>query len=305
VRELTAPVDRCDLCNPDGALNPAAVGWSRTPLVRPTLFGHAGRKKRWHHFAVLDARSMLAVTVADLDYLGVAAIWFLDLASGQTVDRFAATPFALGMGLPEDLGDLRVALPGVRVEVREHDDATELTATARGLAAEVRLARIPETMNVVLPWDAGRFQYTSKQTGRAVTGSVTVRGRARPLGGFATLDFGRGIWPWRTRWQWACAPGPIGLNLGGAWTEGIGCFENALFAGGRVTPIAERLSFTRDSIRSPSVDLRLTRLHTRRLSLELGLVAARLRMDVVRFTGRVLDRPIDLVGWSEDFSARW
>lgn len=305
MRELIAPADRCDLCNREGALNPASVGWSRTPVVHANLSGRAGRKKRWHHFAFVDGRSMVAVTVADLDYLGLAAVWFLDLASGETVHRFAATPGALGVRLPEDLGDVRVALPGVRVDVRERDEATELTAAARGLAVEARFARVPETMNVVVPWDAGRFQYTSKQTGRAVTGSVTVRGRTRPLGGFAALDFGRGIWPWRTRWQWACAPGPIGLNLGGAWTDGTGCVENALFADGRVTPIAERLSFTRDSIRSPSVDLRLTPLHTRRLSVELGLVAARLRMDVVRFSGRVLDRAIDLVGWSEDLVARW
>src|SRR6185436_4983704 len=33
-RELTAPID---LCDPQGRLSPAAVGWSRVPLVRANL----------------------------------------------------------------------------------------------------------------------------------------------------------------------------------------------------------------------------------------------------------------------------
>jgi hypothetical protein len=44
-RELTEPVELCDA---RGLLRPAAVGWSRRPLVRANLAGHWPRKKRWN-----------------------------------------------------------------------------------------------------------------------------------------------------------------------------------------------------------------------------------------------------------------
>ncbi len=50
-RELTEPVD---LCTPDGtSLNPAALGWSRTPLHRANLDGCFGINKRWDYWAIL------------------------------------------------------------------------------------------------------------------------------------------------------------------------------------------------------------------------------------------------------------
>ena len=42
-REIVAPVDLCDA---RGRLNPAAVGFSRQPLVRANLSGHWPRKKK-------------------------------------------------------------------------------------------------------------------------------------------------------------------------------------------------------------------------------------------------------------------
>ena len=52
-RELTAPVDLCDA---RGRLNPAAVGWSRPPLVRANLRGHWPRKKRWNFWNWIGPR---------------------------------------------------------------------------------------------------------------------------------------------------------------------------------------------------------------------------------------------------------
>ena len=43
--ELTRPVD---LCDGRGRLDPAAIGWSRAPLVRANLRGHWPRRKRWN-----------------------------------------------------------------------------------------------------------------------------------------------------------------------------------------------------------------------------------------------------------------
>lgn len=71
--------ERVDLCLPDGRLDPAAVGWSRRPLHRANLRGR-GRNKRWEYWAVQTPELVLAVTVSDLDYAGLHAVWFLDPA---------------------------------------------------------------------------------------------------------------------------------------------------------------------------------------------------------------------------------
>ena len=80
-REITEPVE---LCRPDGrTLNPTAVGWSRRPLHTANLRGGWGRTKRWDYWCVLSADLVIAITYADVDYIGMATIWL----APETKDR--------------------------------------------------------------------------------------------------------------------------------------------------------------------------------------------------------------------------
>src|SRR5690349_9695571 len=128
--EITAPVD---LCTPDGRLAPAAVGWSRRPLHRCNLSGHPGRKKRWDYWCVTTDRHLLAVTCADLDYLGLCDVYFLEYGSGRAVQRTAVLPFALGFRQPDTVGgaDIRVGAPGLRLAVIEESSGTRLSVGIR------------------------------------------------------------------------------------------------------------------------------------------------------------------------------
>jgi hypothetical protein len=58
-RELTAPVDLCDA---RGRRNPAAVGFSRQPLVRANLSGHWPRKKKWNFWNWIGPDFVFSVT---------------------------------------------------------------------------------------------------------------------------------------------------------------------------------------------------------------------------------------------------
>lgn len=90
-REITEPVDLCDAA---GLLNPAAVGWTRTPLHRCNLRGW-GRTKRWEYWCLTTPTHLIAITVADLDYLGVSNVFFLDYA-GREVSRSCLHPGGWG-----------------------------------------------------------------------------------------------------------------------------------------------------------------------------------------------------------------
>ncbi len=89
-RELThGPVD---LCRSDGTLAPEAVGWSRRPVHRANLRGW-GRTKRWEYWCVTTPTHLVALTVSDLDFLRLDAVYVLELgAGGREIERTALRP---------------------------------------------------------------------------------------------------------------------------------------------------------------------------------------------------------------------
>jgi hypothetical protein len=101
-----------------------------------------------------------------------------------------------------------------------------------------------------------QFQYTSKQNTLPATGYVLLGDKRMEFskGSFGCLDYGRGVWPEHTIWNWGAASGYqgghlVGLNLGGQWTDGTGMTENGLCVDGRLTKISEDLVFDYDRAR--------------------------------------------------------
>jgi hypothetical protein len=332
-RELT---EGALLCTPCGRLDPGARGWSRRPLLRGNLRGHRLRKKRWDYWAVTTDRHLLFLLLADADYVGVAVVSLLDLASGERFEAATVTPFGLGVRLPEttDGAPVRFDHLGIRVALAPFASGIALQASARSLGGsrvevDLSVERPPghDTLNVVVPFpgpEGERFQLTSKQIGLPATGTVTWNGTPIDFSrASASLDHGRGVWPWRTGWHWAAASGTSGgrqvaLNLGGRWTDGSGATENGLWIDGRLHKLGDRLDFTREAtgwrIRTPESDraaLRFSPLQKRELGLELGLLAARLDWSVGRFHGTLAGddgtcASFDgVLGWCEQLDARW
>jgi len=335
-RELTEPVDEC---NPAGRLNRAAVGWSRTPLHRCNLSGSPLRKKRWDYWCVTTDTHLVSITYTDLDYAGLANVWLLDFASDVRWEKQAIVPFAWGFSQPDTVagGDIHFAGQGLEIDVLEEPDATLLHVAFRDrgedIAADLRVAKPPghESLSVVIPWSDRRFQYTSKHNTRPATGSARAGGRSFAFGpgngAFGCLDYGRGVWPRRSAWNWASASGVqrgrvVGLNLGGQWTDGTGGTENGLCLDGRLHKLSEDLVWTYDraewmapwTIRTPRskrVDLAFTPFHHKGSELDLRLVGTKLHVLFGRFEGTVISDAGEtiavshLVGWAEEHLAKW
>jgi hypothetical protein len=188
-----------------------------------------------------------------------------------------------------------------------------------------------ETLNVLVPWDDTRFQFTSKQQALPARGVVRVGAREHRFEAenqaFACMDFGRGRWPPRIEWCWAFASGArggrtIGFNLGGKWTDGTGVTENGAVLDGRLHKVHEDLDFEYDPrawlrpwrIRARTggrVDLTFTPLRERAVRLPLLFASAELHQLVGRFSGFFIDDagarvPIEeLVGQAEWFKGRF
>lgn len=268
-REITEPLD---LCMPDGKhLNPSAKGWSRQPLHTGNLRGRWGRTKKWDYWAVLAGDLLIAATYADVDYLGIANVWWHDMATDKTGGHDRPNPGARGISLPDRPGTvpLRFQEKGFQIEIVDEPAGGDLSAatviranwTERdGSSAEldVRIDQPEghESLNVVIPWSSTTFQYTSKHQARPARGHLRVGDHTYVIGGdraddsdaWGVLDVGRGRWPYSTRWNWAGGAGRaadghavVGVQMGAKWTEGTGYTENGVIVDGRLNKIGEEL----------------------------------------------------------------
>jgi hypothetical protein len=161
-------------------------------------------------------------------------------------------------------------------------------------------------------------------------GEVQALGRTLPFDrheSFACLDFGRGLWPYSSFWNWAGGSGrtagrTIGLNLGAGWTDGTGSTENGLCVDGRLTKIGEDLKFEYDprdfmkpwTIRtreSDHADLVFRPFYERVARSNLLVIRSEVHQCIGRFSGTVRTEEgerlevRDLVGWAEEHRARW
>jgi hypothetical protein len=335
--ELTAPVLEC---TPDGRLNRAAIGWSRQPLHRCNLSGHWPRKKRWDYWCVTTDTHLLSLTYAHIDYLALFNVGLLDYATRTMIEKSVVVPCGVGAALPETVGggNMHFNGMGLRIDLAEEAEGTRVRGAFKKrngttLDADILVALPPghETLNVVIPWSDDCFQFTSKHNTRPARGRVVLNGRTYTFGpenqAFGCLDYGRGIWPYRTTWNWASASGiqngrVVGLNLGGQWTDGTGMTENGLCIDGRLHKLSEELIFTYDRTNfmapwrirtsmSERVDLTFTPFFLKQGALNLLLLATEIHVGFGHFSGHVItdkgERIIvrELMGWAEEHRARW
>ncbi|MCB1001170.1 MAG: DUF2804 domain-containing protein [Acidimicrobiales bacterium] len=336
--ELLGPVDLCDA---RGRLHPAARGWSRTPQLRANLRGGPFRKKRWDYWCVQTDEIVVSFVYADVDYAGLANVWVLDRATEQQATAGILRPLARGISLPDQVCTDAVSVVdrALTLVIDERDTYTRITASAPASAhgpieVDVRIDKPAghESLNVVIPWSDRRFQFTSKQNTRPATGTVRVGDRAWTIDAdrdaWGVQDLGRGIWPYRNRWNWAAASGRavdgrvVGLQFGGKWTEGTGATENALCIDGHLTKIGVELEWTYDwehpmrpwRVRTPDseqVDAVLTPTFDRYDVTDLKVLKMEVHQCFGTWSGRVVGDdgvPVEFEGvrgFAEEARNRW
>jgi hypothetical protein len=332
-REILEPVD---LCDQRGLLNPDAVGWSRHPLVRANLSRRWPRKKKWNFWNWISPEFVFSVTLADIDYASFCSVSFVDFESGESLSNIALGP-PRRFPMPE-LVEASVGFEGGSMRYSNQNRDGELLVNFRGkarngkeIAAEFRVCKPEghETLNIVVPWTPRHFQMNSKHNTLPCEGQVEVGGRPYPMDPercHAVQDFGRGIWPYRSFWNWAVCTGQqggdlIGVNMGARWTTGTGVNENGICLNGRLHKIMEDLDWSYDpgdwmkpwrvrSQHSDSIDLALQPIVAETSKLDLGLVRTGGVCCFGRWSGRieVEGAPVELdglIGWAEEFDHRW
>jgi len=340
--ELTEP---SALLNPDGTLT--QVGWARHPLLDCNLekarFYHwpwlqRWRIKRWDYYGITTPTHYSSITLADLGYAGQVFAYLIDLQTGEYHEETVTVPLSRGITLPRnstagtshfDDGKVRVTL--------EAQPATRLLSVhwadfgGRELTADLSLDLAPqhESMAIVIPIPGKRFYYNRKVNcmparGRIQIGDLTLD--VEPDRCLGNLDWGRGVWEYRSFWVWASASGflpdgrTVGLNLGFGFGDTSAATENALILDGRVHKLGGvDFNYDNTDFRRPwqmvapdgRLQLTFTPLVERVAATNLLLITSEVHQLFGRYEGTVVTdsgeriQLAGLVGFAEEQHARW
>jgi hypothetical protein len=327
----------------------AQVGWSRQPLLDCNLedahfyrlrWLQRQRIKRWDYYAIFTPRRFFSATIADLGYAGNIFVYTLDFKTGELHEEGLVIPFGRGIQLERNSQSGEAVFANEKANLRfqalPHERRISVNwpgfQNGRGIRAEISLRPLPqhESMNITIPIGQRRFYDNTKINCLPAEGFIEPGGEAReildPGSCMGSLDWGRGVWEYRSYWNWASASGlhqdgrSIGLNLGQGFGDLSKATENCAILDGRVHKLgAVRFDYRSGDYMQPwhftddeqRLDLTFTPFKERTAQTNLGIIFSEVHQMFGHYNGRVVledGQPVeirDLLGFAEEHKARW
>ena len=325
------------------------VGWARAPLLDCNLeqvgfyphllrFLQRLRVKRWDYYGITTPERYFSVTLADLGYAGQVFVYTVDFATGRYHEETLTIPPGGGIVLPRnstegeshfDNGKISICAQVMPAERRIA--VTWPNFDGKPLGAEISFSAAPEHEStvVVIPIQGNRFYYNRKINCLPATGWLQIgdeHTEITPTTCLGNLDWGRGVWEYRSFWVWASASGfladgrTLGLNLGFGFGDTSAATENTLILDGRIHKLAQvEFSYNAQDFKQPwrmvapdgRLDLTFTPFVERVAATNLLLIASKVHQLFGRYTGHIVADDgeriaIDgLIGFAEEHHARW
>ena len=341
--EITTPGS---LLSSDGSL--ASVGWARQPLLDCNLenanfydlhFMQPIRMKRWDYYALFTPRYFFSATIAHLGYAGNIFVYIMNLETGDLHEESLVIPLGKGISLPRNSisGDARFENNISRLEFTIHENRRHVSVSwpgfqsGKGIQAEIDFLTDPgdESMNIVIPIAKKRFYYNRKINCMPASGSITVGDEVidvNPENCISSLDWGRGVWEYRSFWNWASTSGflpdgrTIGLNLGMGFGDLSKAGENALVLNNHIHKLDKvPFEYNQADYMQPwhfkdnegRLDVLFTPFKDRTATTNLGIIYSQVHQMFGRYSGIAITDDgekveiRDLVGFAEEHIARW
>jgi hypothetical protein len=323
------------------------VGWARQPLLDCNLenagfyrlrFLQPLRLKRWDYYGLITPTHYFSFTLADLGYAGQVFAYVVDFEAQRHHEETLTLPLARGIHLPRNstqgnstFDNGRVRLAFTVEEAARHISVTWPGFEGQGLSAELALALPPahESMAIDIPIAGKRFYYNRKINCLPAEGWVEYRGQRfeiQPAKCLGNLDWGRGVWEYRSFWVWASASAflpdgrTLGLNLGFGFGDTSTATENAVILDGRIHKLDE-VHFDYDSVdfmrpwhmKSPDgrLDLEFVPFYDRTAETNLVVITSEVHQMFGRYQGQVITddgeviRLDGIIGFAEEHHAHW
>jgi len=333
----------------DAQGNLTAIGWARRPLwdcnleaarfyPPVTRLFQRFRIKRWDYYGVMTPSHFYSFTLADLGYAGQVFAYVIDFAARSHHEETLTLPLVSHITLPRNSteGVSRYEGKGVRMAFQTETTGRRLSVSwpgfgGNGLAAEVFLHLTPEheSLVITIPIGKKRFYYNRKINCLPAEGWIETGGQrleVRPDVHLGNLDWGRGVWEYRSFWVWASASGflpdgrRIGLNLGFGFGDTSAATENAVILEGRIHKLGA-VHFTYDPhdftrpwrMVAPDgrLDLTFTPFYDRTAATNLLVITSEVHQLFGHYSGTAVTDEGEtlkldgLLGFAEEHHARW
>lgn len=335
------------LLKPDGSLD--QVGWARQPILDCNLENAAFypswkrvfqryRVKRWDYYALFTPQRFFSATIASLGYAANIFVYTLEYRTGELHEEGLILPDWM-VCLPrnstggETIFENKQAHLRFKVEPGLRKVLVDWPAfhDGRGIRADLTLSCPPEheSMNIVIPIEDRRFYYNRKINCLPAEGLVhygNLRQVINPHESLGSLDWGRGVWAYKSFWNWASASGfladkrPIGLNLGSGFGDTSAATEDALILDGKIHKLDSVLiTYDHSNYMNPwrfvdsqgRLDLTFVPFKERIARSNLGIIVSEVHQMFGCYTGTAIsdegeEISIDgLVGFAEEHQAKW
>ncbi|MDN5342559.1 MULTISPECIES: DUF2804 domain-containing protein [Oceanotoga] len=319
------------LCDSQGNLNNSAIGWSKNPVHKINLKGSPFRKKRWNYWAINNSNLSLTIAITTFEYASVGFIYLMDYKNNEFYEDKEVIPGSMNVYLPDSLlGTNSFNGKKITIEMLHKNKEVIINASSKKFKSEffIEYPENYESLNVVIPWNEKRFQYTSKQNCLPVEGALYTNNQTiifEKNSSLASLDFGRGKWPYETFWNWATfstyiSKNKIGINFGAKWTDGTGMNENAITYNDKIYKINEDIKFIYDKKNlmanwtlknsNESINLKFTPLYIRKDRTKALFIKSKFDQIFGYFNGyvQINDKKINITktyGCVEEHKAKW
>ncbi len=334
------------LLQADGRL--AQVGWARQPILDCNIESahfyalkplQRFRIKRWDYYAVFTPRRFFSATIADLGYAGNLFVYTMDFETGELHEENLVIPFGKGLALSRNSTEGRSHFADSRLKLdfsvhpghRHMSVAWDTFHEGRGIRAEIDLQTPQgyESMNIAVPIGTKRFFWNRKINCLPASGFVEYGGLTEtldPSSSLGSLDWGRGVWEYRSFWNWASASGfladgrTIGLNLGCGFGDLSRAGENAIILNNRIHKLDQvKFDYVPGDYMKPwkfndteeRFDLTFTPFKDRTAKMNLAVIASEVHQMFGRYNGFAIAddgenlRIENLVGFAEEHHAKW
>lgn len=269
--EITKP---SNLFRKDGTL--LQRGWARKPILkynRENIGAKWYRIKEWSHYSILDKEQGFGflMTIGDIGILTLMGFIWLDFKQKKNTTWGMIRPLTRGKSCwPRsslELADIKFPSWNFSAVIKQRGNKRILTVNyprwaLKGLKAHIILQDDEKMDNTVVVTGyknkPHQFYYNHKVNYMPAKGWVTIGKKSKqqryefnPETSFGLLDWGRGVWPYRTHWLWGSANGkvddiPVAFNIGYGFGDLSTHTENIIFYDGKAHKL-DKVTFHHDN----------------------------------------------------------
>ncbi|MEW6526179.1 MAG: DUF2804 domain-containing protein [Spirochaetota bacterium] len=295
------------------------------------------RIKEWDYYGITTKDYFVSATISHIGYAGLVFVYFIDFKTKQYIEDTLITPlgkgFTLGRSSDDDSyfkkDDITFAFRKKGIE-REIYVSWPQFGKGKGFHAHWIIRQTPHDSIVMMtPIGKKRFYYNQKINCMPARGAFLLGEQEYGFDfgkALATLDWGRGVWEYKSFWNWASASWflpdgtPFGLNLGQGFGDLSYATENCFFINGRIHKL-DTVTFNYDNTNfmkpwyfgsnDGRLSLTFSPFFERIATSNLLVITSEVHQLFGIYNGFVIDNSgkkiqvTNIIGWAEEHHARW